>query len=80
MAEVKGKSRQQTTVEARSLAMYLSRELTDLTLAEIGRLFGNRDHTTVLHACRKVAALAGSEAATARLVQELKAQITVPTA
>lgn len=80
MAEVKGKSRQQTTVEARSLAMYLSRELTDLTLAQIGRLFGNRDHTTVLHAYRKIATLVGSDAATARLVQELKDQIAVPTA
>jgi chromosomal replication initiator protein len=35
--------------------MYLARELTDATLPAIGRAFGNRNHTTVLHACRRVA-------------------------
>jgi chromosomal replication initiator protein len=74
MTQLRGKSRQQTTAEARSLAMYLCRELTDLTLAEIGRQFGNRDHTTVLHACRKVAALVAGDPATGRLVQELSTQ------
>ena len=37
------------------MAMYLARELTDATLPAIGRAFGNRNHTTVLHACRRVA-------------------------
>jgi chromosomal replication initiator protein len=36
--------------------MYLTRELTDATLPAIGRAFGNRNHTTVLHACRRTAA------------------------
>lgn len=71
MGQLRGKSRQQTTAEARSVAMHLCRELTDLTLAEIGRQFGNRDHTTVLHACRKVATLVAGDPAAARLVQEL---------
>ncbi len=75
MADVKSKSRHQTTVEARSLAMYLSRQLSDLTLADIGRLFGNRDHTTVLHACRKIAAQVASDPVAARQVEELTAQI-----
>ncbi len=39
---------------ARHIAMYLCRELTDLSLPKIGQLFGSRDHTTVLHAHRKV--------------------------
>ena len=40
---------------ARQVAMYLSRELTDATLPAIGRAFGNRNHTTVMHACRRTA-------------------------
>lgn len=39
----------------RQVAMYLSRELTPKSLPDIGRRFGNRDHTTILYACRKVA-------------------------
>jgi chromosomal replication initiator protein len=40
----------------RQVAMYLTRELTDATLPAIGRAFGNRNHTTVLHACKRTAA------------------------
>jgi chromosomal replication initiator protein len=39
------------------MAMYLSKELTQLSLPEIGSNFGGRDHTTVLHACRKIVEL-----------------------
>jgi chromosomal replication initiator protein len=39
---------------ARQVAMYLSRELTDLSLQQIGVAFNKKDHTTVLHACRKI--------------------------
>lgn len=38
----------------RQIAMYLCRELTDMSLPKIGELFGGRDHTTVLHACDKI--------------------------
>jgi len=41
----------------RQVAMYLSRKLTTRSLPEIGRRFGGRDHTTVLHACRRIEAL-----------------------
>jgi chromosomal replication initiator protein len=50
-----GKRRTKTVVLPRHVAMYLLRQLTDLSLTEIGRLFGGRDHTTVIYACDKVA-------------------------
>jgi chromosomal replication initiator protein len=46
----------------RQVAMYLSRKLTTRSLPEIGRRFGGRDHTTVLHACRRIEALIGDDA------------------
>jgi len=52
-----GKRRTREIAFARQVAMYLSRELTDLSLPQIGEEFGGRDHTTVLHAIRKIEAL-----------------------
>ena len=52
--ELTGPSRGRHLVMARQIAMYLCRELTDLSLPKIGQQFGNRDHTTVLHAIRKI--------------------------
>jgi len=52
--EMTGSSRRQPLVLARQIAMYLCRELTDLSLPKIGVLFGGRDHTTVLHAVEKI--------------------------
>ena len=53
-AVVRGPSRQRHVALARGVAMYLARELTSLSLERIGDYFGGRDHTTVLHACRKL--------------------------
>ncbi len=52
--DLEGPSRSKTLVSARQIAMYLCRELTDLSLPAIGAQFGNRDHTTVMHADRKI--------------------------
>ena len=52
--ELCGASRSRQLVTARQIAMYLCRELTDLSLPKIGQLFGGRDHTTVMHAERKI--------------------------
>ena len=49
-----GSSRSRVLVTARQIAMYLCRELTDLSLPKIGQAFGGRDHTTVMHADRKI--------------------------
>lgn len=76
LGDMKGKSRRQHVVEARSAAMYLCRQLTDASYAEIGRHFGNRDHTTVLHACRKIQERAERDPAAARVLGHLQLQIT----
>ena len=52
--DLTGQSRTHNLVTARQIAMYLCRELTDLSLPRIGQLFGGRDHTTVMHADRKI--------------------------
>jgi chromosomal replication initiator protein len=55
--ELVGKSRRRPLVIARQMAMYITRELTDLSYPLIAREFGGRDHTTVMHACDKIGAL-----------------------
>jgi chromosomal replication initiator protein len=56
----------------RQLAMYLSRELTDASLPTIGRQFGGRDHTTVLHACRRASARIASDDSCREAVEKLR--------
>ncbi len=57
LEELTGKSRRRPLVIARQMAMYVTRELTDLSFPLIAREFGGRDHTTVMHACDKISAL-----------------------
>ena len=52
--QLTGGSRRRPLVDARQIAMYVTRNMTDLSYPEIGRAFGNRDHTTVIHAVRKI--------------------------
>jgi len=75
MGELKGKSRRQVVADARGLAMYVTRLLTGASYAEIVRQFGNRDHTTVLHACRKVAEVVGHDEFMRHLVDDFATQI-----
>ena len=60
---LKGKSRQRPLVTARQIAMYVFREQTDLSYPSIARLFGGRDHTTVIHAVEKIARQMGERQA-----------------
>jgi chromosomal replication initiator protein len=60
-AELIGNKRSQSVVYPRQIAMYLSRELTDMSLPRIGAEFGGRDHTTVMHAMAKIQKLMSSE-------------------
>ncbi len=73
--DLTGKSRQRSNITPRCLAMLLSREFTDATLQSIGRKFGNRDHTTVLHACRKAQNLLLADNATRSLADRIAAQL-----
>ena len=61
-SDVLSKRRNRTIARPRQVAMALSKELTNHSLPEIGDAFGGRDHTTVLHACRKIAELRESSA------------------
>ena len=62
-ADVLSSRRTQTVVRPRQVAMYLSKQLTLRSLPEIGRRFGGRDHTTVLHAVRKIDGLVKTDKA-----------------
>jgi chromosomal replication initiator protein len=68
-------SRNRQLVTARQIAMYLARELTDLSLPVIGKAFGGRDHTTVMHANRKIAGLMQERRAIYDQVQELTGRV-----
>ncbi|GHH70274.1 chromosomal replication initiator protein DnaA [Streptomyces sulfonofaciens] len=70
-----GSSRSRVLVTARQIAMYLCRELTDLSLPKIGAQFGGRDHTTVMHADRKIRALMAERRSIYNQVTELTNRI-----
>ena len=73
--ELTGDRRSQNIVYPRQVAMYLSRELTDSSLPKIGKEFGGRDHTTVIHATSKIARLIREDRSVYNLVQELTARV-----
>jgi chromosomal replication initiator protein len=73
--ELCGDKRSQNIVYPRQVAMYLSRELTDSSLPKIGKQFGGRDHTTVIHATSKIARMIREDRDVYNLVQELTKRI-----
>jgi len=75
MEELCSERRSQNIVYPRQVAMYLSRELTDASLPKIGREFGGRDHTTVIHATSKIARMIREDRSVYNLVQELTARV-----
>jgi chromosomal replication initiator protein len=79
-AELIGSSRAATPLRARQVAIYLTRELTDLSLPQIGRLYGGRDHTTVLNSLRRIEASLGEDEALTAKVTELRTAIHNPAA
>ena len=73
--DLTGASRSRVLVTARQIAMYLCRELTDLSLPKIGQQFGGRDHTTVMHADRKIRQLIAERRSLYNQVSDLTARI-----
>ncbi len=73
--DLTGSSRSRVLTTARQVAMYLCRELTDLSLPKIGQTFGGRDHTTVMHADRKIRAQMAERMSVYNQVAELTSRI-----
>ena len=67
-----GTNRSRNLVLARQIAMYLCRELTDMSLPKIGQEFGGRDHTTVMHAIRKIEELRAADAVLSEDIEGLR--------
>lgn len=75
MSELKSRRRSKTLVHPRQIAMYLCRELTDASYPEIGRQFGGKDHTTIIHACRQVSKAKEGDTALQTTLETLKEHI-----
>jgi chromosomal replication initiator protein len=74
-ADMKAKNRAKNVAYPRQIAMHLCRELTDLSFPEIGRHFGGRDHTTVIHACKQVERMKEHEPSVKQLLEGLIQQL-----
>lgn len=72
---LRGKRRTNSVAHARQVAVFLTKELTDLTVVEIGRRFGNRDHSTVLHAVKKVRQLMTEEPEVKVRIEQMKHEL-----
>jgi chromosomal replication initiator protein len=75
-AELRGGSRARRVLLPRQVAMYLARRLTDLSLSEIGRFFGNRDHATVLYAERKITGVLPEDSKLSAAVETLTNELS----
>ena len=75
--DLTGSNRSRLLVTARQMAMYLTRELTDLSLPKIGQAFGGRDHTTVMHATQKIRGLMRERRSIYNQVQELTNRVKI---
>jgi chromosomal replication initiator protein len=75
-ADLKSASRRRAAVQARGVAMHLARQLTGISLQRIGDYFGGRDHTTVLHGCRRIEQLLADSAELRRDVEQLITALT----
>ena len=75
IADLKSRRRSKTLVHPRQIAMYLCRELTDSSYPEIGRQFGGKDHTTIIHACKQVIKAKDNDSVLSATLDSLREQI-----
>jgi chromosomal replication initiator protein len=75
IADIRSRRRSKTLVHPRQIAMYLCRELTDSSFPEIGRHFGGKDHTTIIHACKQIAKAKEADSSLKAVLESLKQQI-----
>jgi chromosomal replication initiator protein len=61
----------------RQIAIYLARELTQASLAQIGQRFGGRDHTTVIHACQKISDLVERDVSLRSTINQLRKELSM---
>lgn len=80
LADLRGESRQANMVKARGLAMLLARQQTGMSLQQIGDYFGGRDHTTVLHAVRKLEGNLASDSGLRSHLESLRQRLGITTA
>ena len=76
VSDLKGSKRGSNFVIPRQIAMYLCREMTNLSLPKIGELFGGRDHSTVIHACEKIADELRTDQTLQVTVNKIKSSLT----
>ena len=76
ISELKSKRRTKTLVNPRQIAMFLCRELTDYSYPEIGREFGGKDHTTIIHACRQIEKALDKDATLRTTIESLRDEIS----
>jgi chromosomal replication initiator protein len=75
LRHLQSRRRYQNVLLPRQIGMYLARQLTGSSLEEIGSFFGGRDHSTVLHACRKIQDTLAHDVALSGTVQQLQAEL-----
>jgi chromosomal replication initiator protein len=75
IADIRSRRRSKTLVHPRQIAMYLCRELTDSSFPEIGRHFGGKDHTTIIHACKQITKAKEADSTLKAVLESLKHQI-----
>jgi len=75
LKQMLGPARQRQTLWARQVAMHLTRQLTPLSLVQIGSYFGGRDHSTVLHACQKIESCVSEDPSIATDIRRLQAEL-----
>uniref|UniRef100_UPI003F55E0ED helix-turn-helix domain-containing protein n=1 Tax=Lentilactobacillus kefiri TaxID=33962 RepID=UPI003F55E0ED len=75
ISDLKGKKRMKSIVMPRQIAMYLAREMTSNSLPKIGKEFGGKDHTTVIHACDKIAEIIKLDSDLRKEISDIKSSL-----